>query len=636
LDIISIFLKKSINLSPFRCGFMMQKLLETEPELMSESLESLVVRAQTGDHAAYSVIMQRFQDMALKYAFAIVGDYELAEDARQEAFLGAYCDLMTLREPAAFPGWFRRIVQKHSVQIVRQRRRLMLPLEDAGEVRSTTPLPDQAAAAKEQEERLAEVIGGLPASEGEVTRLFYFEDRSLKEISESLQVPVQTVKSRLHTARARLRQRLMEIVKKQVRQQGRMGDRRALHAAAGLAVEQFDEELKGLLRVLSPEDQQHAVDLLCGKGRLLRLGGRMDEARAAIEEGLAHPVLSKDPVLRLRLRTELGLTWVQLSDYERARGELQPALTAARKLAAKGNPALMAAILNGLGMCAWGQGDLKRARTLYEEAAATSHAIPCPELEAEARNNLALINWKMGRLDQALAEFRDGLAQWKKLHNRHASALTTMNLAVIEENMGRNALARRHYGQALDLARAVQFVQVEAATLSNLSNLALGEDHWQDAWEAAAQALELARTIGDRRSQAIALENQALASLGLRRFEQSAAAEEEARGLAKKIGDQERLLSLELVAIERAAEQLAAGTAPKLLERLEQARQQAERMGLLAELPRILRLKVRLHLLERDLAQTRRILTKALTECRRQKNKSEERRLLALQDALRD
>ena len=70
-----------------------------------EPIEDIVVRAQAGDREAYDTIVRRFQDMALSYAFSILGDHDLAEDARQEAFLEAYCDLLTLREPRAFPVW---------------------------------------------------------------------------------------------------------------------------------------------------------------------------------------------------------------------------------------------------------------------------------------------------------------------------------------------------------------------------------------------------------------------------------------------------------------------------------------------------------------------------------------------------
>jgi tetratricopeptide (TPR) repeat protein len=234
----------------------------------------------------------------------------------------------------------------------------------------------------------------------------------------------------------------------------------------------------------------------------------------------------------------------------------------------------------------------------------------------------------MGRLDQALKEFRSCLNHWKKLHNRYASALTLMNVGIIEENIGRIALARRHYGQALALAREVQFVQVEAATQGNLSNLALIEERWQEAFDAAVQALELARRIGDRRSQAIALENQALACLGLGRLEAARESEEEARRLARAIGDRERQLSLDLVAIEC---HLTAGTSNEgTVAQIGTLLNKAKEMGLNSEVPRILRLQAAAQARHGAAIQAQRTLELALKECRRQKNRSEEKRLVAL------
>ena len=69
-----------------------------------EELASLVVRARAGDLKAYGQVVRRFQDMAYGYAYSLLGDFHLAEDAAQEAFVQAYRDLGKLAIPAAFPG----------------------------------------------------------------------------------------------------------------------------------------------------------------------------------------------------------------------------------------------------------------------------------------------------------------------------------------------------------------------------------------------------------------------------------------------------------------------------------------------------------------------------------------------------
>src|SRR5919205_827632 len=100
------------------------------------SLESLIMRARGGDADAYAAVVWRFQDMAVGYGYALLRDFQLAEDAAQEAFLEAYRSLPALREPAAFPGWFRRIVFKHCDRMTRGQRLVTVPLQAVEALRS--------------------------------------------------------------------------------------------------------------------------------------------------------------------------------------------------------------------------------------------------------------------------------------------------------------------------------------------------------------------------------------------------------------------------------------------------------------------------------------------------------------------
>src|SRR3954447_4441968 len=97
----------------------------------SEEMISSVRRAQTGDLEAYGWLVRRFQDMAVGYAASILGDFHLAEDAAQEAFLEVWRDLVKLREPAAFAGWLRKIVFKQCDRITRGKRVATVPMEAA-------------------------------------------------------------------------------------------------------------------------------------------------------------------------------------------------------------------------------------------------------------------------------------------------------------------------------------------------------------------------------------------------------------------------------------------------------------------------------------------------------------------------
>ena len=177
-----------------------------------EELNVLVVRARDGDLDAYGLIVRRFQDMAYGCGYSLLGDFHLAEDAAQEAFIEAYRDLSKLREPAAFPGWFRRIVFKHCDRLTRRKRISTVPLEAAAEIASRDPGPDEMAEEREMKDKVLEAIQALPENERMVTTLFYINGYSQKEIAEFLNVRVTTVKNRLHTSRKRLKERMMHMV----------------------------------------------------------------------------------------------------------------------------------------------------------------------------------------------------------------------------------------------------------------------------------------------------------------------------------------------------------------------------------------------------------------------------------------
>jgi len=177
-----------------------------------ENLAALIIRVRDGDAEAFCLVVQRFQDMAVGYSYALLRDLSLAEDAAQEAFLEAFLSLANLREPAAFPGWFRRIVFKQCDRIMRGRNAVFEPLQPAHKLSS--PHPDQAAVMEQSElkDQVWAAIDSLPDHEREAVILFYIGGYSQREVSEFLGATAPTIRKRLFSARRRLREMLMEIV----------------------------------------------------------------------------------------------------------------------------------------------------------------------------------------------------------------------------------------------------------------------------------------------------------------------------------------------------------------------------------------------------------------------------------------
>jgi RNA polymerase sigma factor (sigma-70 family) len=170
-----------------------------------DALHEVVARAQQGDADAFAVVVRRFQDMAVGYSYSMLHDFQLAEDAAQEAFFEAYRTLPKLREPAAFAGWFRRIVFKQCDRITRRQAVVTVPLDGAVE-------PVQPRGQEERKAQVLEAMRHLPEHERSTMTLFYIGGYSMEEVATFLEVPVSTIKGRLHSARERLRTMLVDSV----------------------------------------------------------------------------------------------------------------------------------------------------------------------------------------------------------------------------------------------------------------------------------------------------------------------------------------------------------------------------------------------------------------------------------------
>ena len=172
-------------------------------------LSGLIVAARKGDSDAFEEVVRRFQDMAVGYAYAALGDWQEAEDAAQEAFIAAWYGLVNLREVAAFPGWFRRIVYTQASRRLRVKRPLLVSLEEVGEiaVRDRGSGMELSPAA----DALAYALEALPEAQRTVTLLHYMNDYRQHEIAAFLEIPIGTVKSRLYHARKLMKERMMDL-----------------------------------------------------------------------------------------------------------------------------------------------------------------------------------------------------------------------------------------------------------------------------------------------------------------------------------------------------------------------------------------------------------------------------------------
>ena len=149
--------------------------------------------------------------MAMGYAYDVLGDKHLAEDAVQEAFVAAYMSLSQLHTPEAFPAWFRRVIFTQCDRLTRGKQILTVPFEEAELMAPHSPSPDELAAVAELKRSVREAIDELPDTQKAVTERFYIDGHSQQEIAEALQISVATVKNRLRESRRHLKERMYEM-----------------------------------------------------------------------------------------------------------------------------------------------------------------------------------------------------------------------------------------------------------------------------------------------------------------------------------------------------------------------------------------------------------------------------------------
>lgn len=175
------------------------------------SLPDLVRAARDGEHEAFTEIVFRFQDMALGYACTQLSNDHDAEDAAQEAFVHAYLSLRQLNDAEAFPGWFRSLVRTQCSRRMRGHRQEPLG-DEAHRIASAEPGAHEKLEREERRATVEQAIQSLPEHEQVAVRLFYMGQQSTREIAAFLEVSAGAVRTRLHSARKRLKQELMEMV----------------------------------------------------------------------------------------------------------------------------------------------------------------------------------------------------------------------------------------------------------------------------------------------------------------------------------------------------------------------------------------------------------------------------------------
>jgi RNA polymerase sigma-70 factor (ECF subfamily) len=168
-------------------------MVETDDEA------ALVARCLRGDPDAFEPLVKRYERVLFSVALRLLGDYEEARDATQNALVRAYVHLETFDPTRKFFSWIYRIAVNECLNVRRARR----PQERLADTLEAKAAPD-GVETLELRDQIQVALQGLTDEYREVIVLRHFADLSYAEISDVVGVPEKTVRSRLFTARQRL------------------------------------------------------------------------------------------------------------------------------------------------------------------------------------------------------------------------------------------------------------------------------------------------------------------------------------------------------------------------------------------------------------------------------------------------
>jgi len=181
--------------------------LTTEPPEAAISDSELVRLANIGDASAFERLYLRHSNWVVRLAWRFTRNREDALDVMQDAFAYLFSKFPGFELRAKMTTFLYPVIRNLALERARKRGRTV-PIADADQPEPEAPAPERPVDADEKTRQLADALRKLNEGEREVVHLRFTESMKLGDIAEALSVPLGTVKSRLHSALARLRKTL--------------------------------------------------------------------------------------------------------------------------------------------------------------------------------------------------------------------------------------------------------------------------------------------------------------------------------------------------------------------------------------------------------------------------------------------
>lgn len=169
--------------------------------------ESLLTNHRAGDPRAFPLLVKRYERELFHFLFRFLGERGAAEDVFQDSFLQLHRSAGSFESGRSFRPWLFTIAANKARDALRSRQRRIHTTQASADnnqpidlVTAANALPTQSLELEELRDQVQQTMNSMPEQLREVLLLNYFHGFSYKEISEMLDIPLGTVKSRLHSA----------------------------------------------------------------------------------------------------------------------------------------------------------------------------------------------------------------------------------------------------------------------------------------------------------------------------------------------------------------------------------------------------------------------------------------------------
>ncbi|MCL2633009.1 MAG: sigma-70 family RNA polymerase sigma factor [Oscillospiraceae bacterium] len=187
---------------------------------MNQKITQAVTALQNGDHKAFETLYKEFSQSAYFLALKLMKNPQEAEDVTQEVFIKVFQKIGELKDPMAFPAWFKRITVNQCTDMLKKNNVLTISAEEETELdfleeTDIELIPDKSLDNAETARLIVEIIDRLPPPQKVCVYYYYYEQLSVNDIAESLSVGKNTIKTRLSLAREKIGKELKKLEEKE-------------------------------------------------------------------------------------------------------------------------------------------------------------------------------------------------------------------------------------------------------------------------------------------------------------------------------------------------------------------------------------------------------------------------------------